>query len=78
MASIVAPKYQIVIPKHIRESMEIEPGQRWEFIRTANCLQLVRVMTADEGFGSLRGTPNDFHREEEWADEDRRRLLGVD
>lgn len=78
MASIVSPKYQIVIPKHIRESMDIEPGQRWEFIRSADCLRLVRVMTADEAFGSLRGTPNDFDREQEWADEDRHRLLGVD
>ena len=78
MASTVSPKYQIVIPKHIREAMEIEPGQRWEFIRSQDRLQLVRVMSPDEAFGSLRGTPNDFHREEEWADEDRRRLLGVD
>lgn len=72
MASIVSPKYQIVIPKHIRESMDIEPGQRWEFIRSSDSLQLVRVMTADEAFGSLRGTPNDFDREGEWADDDRR------
>ena len=78
MASVVSPKYQIVIPKYIRELMDIEPGQRWEFIRSGTGLQLVRVMTPDEAFGSLRGTPNDFSREEEWADEDRRRLLGVD
>ena len=71
MASVISPKYQIVIPKRIRESMDMAPGQKWEFVRSQSGLQLVRVMTPDEAFGSLRGTPNDFEREGEWADEDR-------
>ena len=78
MASLVSPKYQIVIPKRIRESMDIKPGQRWEFVCSQDSLRLVKVMTLDEAFGSLGDTPNDFHREEEWADEDRCGLFGVD
>jgi AbrB family looped-hinge helix DNA binding protein len=67
MASVISSKYQIVIPKQIRESLKIRPGQRFEFVQTSNGLFLVRVMTADEAFGSLRGTPNDFCRDREWA-----------
>ena len=78
MASLVSSKHQIVIPKKIREALDIRPGQRWEFVSLASGLHLVRVMTFDEAYGSLRGTVNDFQREGEWADDDRRRLPGCE
>ena len=78
MAVTVSPKYQVVIPKEIREQMGIEPGQKWEFVRMGKTLRLVRVKKASEFFGILKGVKNDFDRGKEWADAERDRLLGLD
>ena len=56
MASVVFQSI-VVVPRQIQESLKIRPGRRWEFVRLSSGLLMVRVMTADQAFGSLRGTP---------------------
>jgi AbrB family looped-hinge helix DNA binding protein len=44
----VSPKYQIVIPKEIREGLGLRPGQDMQVIRKGNVIMLVpdRPMSA--------------------------------
>ena len=39
----VSPKYQVVIPKHVREALGIRPGQKVEAFAVGNRVELVPV-----------------------------------
>ncbi len=39
----VSPKYQIVIPREVRESLGIRPGQKIEFLEIDGVLSLVPI-----------------------------------
>jgi len=47
----VSPKYQVVIPKAIRESLRIEPGQRLQVVPYGDRIELVPMRR----IGDLRG-----------------------
>lgn len=47
----VSPKYQIVIPKEVREKLRIRPGQKVEAFAVGNRVELVPV----EPIRSFRG-----------------------
>ena len=47
----VSSKYQVVIPKEIRERMQIKPGQKLSVIAKGGVIYLVPV----RGLGELRG-----------------------
>lgn len=59
----VSEKYQIVIPKKVRESLEILPGQKIEMVVYDGRAEFipVREMSAVRGF--LRGIDTDVPRE---------------
>lgn len=60
--SLVSPKYQIVIPKDIRNRYHIRAGQRIQFIDTGEQIIMVPLMEPSELRGSLKSkTP--FTRE---------------
>lgn len=61
-AVTVSSKYQVVIPKEIRESLKVEPGQRFEAFVRDGSIRLVRVRPLRELRGFVRGIP-DFERE---------------
>jgi len=66
MAAVtVSPKYQIVIPKEIREPMGIRPGQKIQMMRLRGHVVLVPVRDIREMRGFLKGMNTDFEREEE-------------
>ncbi|HPD14856.1 MAG TPA: AbrB/MazE/SpoVT family DNA-binding domain-containing protein [Planctomycetota bacterium] len=66
MAAVtVSPKYQIVIPKEIREPMGIRPGQKIQMMRLRGHVVLVPVRDIGEMRGFLKGMNTDFEREEE-------------
>ena len=73
MAVTVSARFQIVIPKKIRDQFKIEPGQRWEFVAIGEGLRLVPVVDLAGLQALLKGKnlKNDFAREDEWADEHR-------
>ncbi len=48
---IISPKYQVVIPKEIREKLDLRPGQRVQAIQYAGRVELVPV----RAMGSMRG-----------------------
>jgi len=69
MAAVtVSPKYQIVIPKEIREPMGIRPGQKVELFRFRGHVILVPVRDIREMRGFLKGIDTDIERDEEWRE----------
>lgn len=59
----VSPKYQVVIPKDVRERLGLRPGQKVEAFAFGNRIELVPVREPTELRGFLKGVPNDFSRE---------------
>lgn len=59
----VSPKYQVVIPKDVREKLQIKPGQKVEAFAFGNRIELVPVRQPSELRGFLKDVPNDFTRE---------------
>lgn len=63
--STLSTKFQIVIPKAVREKMNLTPGQRVVFIPYRNSARMVIVPSAEEAFGSLKGIDTTIERDED-------------
>lgn len=63
MQVTVSPKYEVVIPEKIRESMGIKPGQMMQAIQHGNVLALVPVRPISELRGFLSGIDTHIERE---------------
>jgi AbrB family looped-hinge helix DNA binding protein len=61
----ISSKYQVVIPRKIREQYNLKPGQKVAFIPYKNSLRLVIVPEIKSAYGFLEGIETDVHREEE-------------
>jgi len=65
MTATVSPKYQVIIPKKIREALDIQPGQKIHFIRYENHIHLVVGRPVQEMRGFLQGIDTTVHREDD-------------
>ncbi len=63
----ISPKFQVVIPKQIRESLKLEPGQKVQAIEYENRIELVPVRPITEMRGFLRGIETTVERDEDRA-----------
>ncbi|MBT3722687.1 MAG: AbrB/MazE/SpoVT family DNA-binding domain-containing protein [Gammaproteobacteria bacterium] len=59
----VSPKYQVVIPKDIRESLHLKPGQRMQVVQYENRIELIPERDIGELEGFLKGMNTSFNRE---------------
>jgi len=59
----VSPKYQVVIPKNIRNSMNLRPGQKMKVIEYNGRIELIPDRDISELKGFLKGIDTDFVRE---------------
>jgi AbrB family looped-hinge helix DNA binding protein len=59
----VSPKFQVVIPRLIRESLGIQPGQKVQMIRYGNRIELIPVKPIQETRGFLKGIDTTVQRE---------------
>ena len=59
----VSPKYQVVIPKTIREAMRLRPGQKLKIIEYEGRIELIPDIDISELKGFLKGINTDFERE---------------
>ena len=59
----VSPKFQVVIPKEIRESLHLSPGQRMQVVQYDNRIELIPERDIDELEGFLKGINTSFSRE---------------
>lgn len=51
--SVLSPKYQIVIPKEIRKSMNLHPGQRLQFAQKDGGIEIRPVLSPEQLVGFL-------------------------
>ena len=59
----VSPKFQVVIPKAVRESLGIQPGQRLQVVPYGERIELLPVREIGEMKGFLLGMDPMFERE---------------
>jgi AbrB family looped-hinge helix DNA binding protein len=59
----VSPKYQVVIPKGIRESLQVLPGQKMQVIQYENRIELIPERDVRELEGFLKGIDTSFSRD---------------
>ena len=64
-AVTVSPKYQVVIPRAVRERVRIRPGERLQVIAFDDRIELVLMRPMREMKGFLKGLDASFAREED-------------
>jgi AbrB family looped-hinge helix DNA binding protein len=60
----ISPKFQVVIPKSVREQVGLVPGQKVQAIAYGDRIELVPVRPARELRGILRGLDTSVMRDE--------------
>jgi len=61
----VSPKFQVVIPRRIREKMGLKPGEKLQVIYINDRIELVPIRPMSEMKGFLKGLDPAFERDEE-------------
>ncbi len=59
----VSPKYQIVIPKKIREELKLKPGQKLQVIQAEDRIEYIIIKDIRDARGFLKGMNTDISRE---------------
>jgi len=59
----VSPKYQVVIPKTVREALKLYPGQKMQIVEYAGRIELIPERDIKELRGFLKGINTEFNRE---------------
>jgi AbrB family looped-hinge helix DNA binding protein len=62
-AVTVSPKFQIVIPRDLRETMNIKPGAKVQIIQYENRIELIPLKDPKSLRGYLRGMDTNIDRE---------------
>jgi AbrB family looped-hinge helix DNA binding protein len=61
----ISPKFQVVIPKSIREQLKLVPGQKVQAIAYGDRIEFLPVRPARELRGILRGLDTSLKRDRE-------------
>lgn len=61
----ISPKYQLVIPKAIRELLGLKPGQKVQAIAYDNRIELIPVRPIRRMRGFVRGMDTTVEREDD-------------
>ena len=61
----ISSKYEVVIPRLIREQFNLKPGQKIMFIPYKNTLRVVIVPSIEEAEGLYKNIDTDPQREKE-------------
>jgi AbrB family looped-hinge helix DNA binding protein len=59
----ISPKYQVVIPKKIRNALQLRPGQKVQIIVYGNGIEIVPERKITEMRGFLKGINTKIDRE---------------
>ena len=60
---LVSPKFQIVIPRAVREALRIRPGQKVQVVQYENRIELIPIRPTPEMRGFLKGIDTTIERE---------------
>ena len=61
----ISSKFQVVIPRKIRDQFGLKPGQKVAFIPYRRSLRVVIVPPIEEAYGFLEGIDTNVDRDEE-------------
>lgn len=64
-AVTVSPKYQVVIPKQVRESMGIVSGQKIQVLTYQNRIELIPIKPMKKMKGYLKGIGTEVDRDKD-------------
>ena len=59
----ISPKFQVVIPRSIRERLNLRPGQQVQVIPYEDRIEFIPLRPARELRGMLRGMPTELTRD---------------
>ncbi len=59
----VSPKFQVVIPRLVRESLDVQPGQKIQVFVYEDRIELIPLRPMREARGLLRGIDTTVERE---------------
>lgn len=62
---IISPKFQIVIPREVREKLQLSPGQKIQVIVFGNRIELIPEQKIKKMRGFLKGINTRFERDED-------------
>jgi AbrB family looped-hinge helix DNA binding protein len=63
IAVTVSPKFQIVIPRDLRNSMDIQPGSKVQIFQYENRIELIPLRDPKSLRGFLKGIDTNIDRE---------------
>jgi AbrB family looped-hinge helix DNA binding protein len=63
----LSPKYQVVIPRDVREHLKLRPGQRLDVFIYDGRIELVPVRKRSELRGFVRGIDTSVPRDGDWV-----------
>jgi len=61
----VSPKFQVVIPQRVRESLGVKPGEKMQVVQYGDRIELIPQRPARALRGFLRGMDTSVPREED-------------
>lgn len=61
----LSPKFQVVIPRRVRERMHLRPGEKFQVIGFKDRIELIPLRPMSEMRGFLKGLDPGFIREKE-------------
>jgi AbrB family looped-hinge helix DNA binding protein len=65
ISTTVSSKYQIVIPREVRDALKLRPGQKLQVIPYDNRIELIPLQEPRALRGFLRGIDTDVPRDED-------------
>ncbi len=61
----LSPKFQVVIPRAIREALQLTAGEKLRVMRYADRVEFIPVRSPQEMRGFLRGMDTNIEREDD-------------
>ena len=65
MKATISPKYQVVIPRELREALQLKPGEKIEFLQYGDRIEMIPVRDIKKMRGFLRGIDTTVRREKD-------------
>ena len=61
----LSTKYQVVVPREVRQFLHLRPGKKYQVIPYGDCIEFVPVRNIRSMKGVLKGLDTDIEREED-------------
>jgi AbrB family looped-hinge helix DNA binding protein len=61
----VSPKFQVVIPKAVRQRLDIRPGQKLQILHFSDRIEFILLQNIKDMRGFLKGIKTDIRRDKD-------------